>query len=279
MKNLRSLLENDTGYTPWLMNFAGPILVIAGLLVTTSAPSQDTNLPDGPYASIVARNMFGLVPIPPVDPHAGDPPPDPPPKITPTGHMTLFGREQALFKVAYMARPGQPAKDESYVLSEGERQDDIEVVKIDPVDGVITFNNNGTIQELPLAPSKDSGSGGGPSGRPFSFPGAPDGLPGLPAVAVPQHGIFPRPNITRNSFGSPGPGNGYGNGMINPGGGMGNPNSRGAFGSTPSGGAQGNPNGGNQPEGDQNLSPEQQVILWEAQRMKYLQENNGAPNP
>jgi hypothetical protein len=67
--------------------------------------------------------------------------------------------------------------------------------------------------------------------------------------------------------------------MINPGGGMGNPNSRGAFGSTPSGGAQGNPNGGNQPEGDQNLSPEQQVILWEAQRMKYLQENNGAPNP
>lgn len=262
------------------MQFMGPWLIIGGLLLSTSAPSQDTNLPDGPYSSIVARNMFGLVPIPPVDPHAGDPPPDPPPKITPTGHMTLFGREQALFKVGNIARPGQPAREEAYVLSEGERQDDIEVVKIDPVDGIITFNNHGTIQELPLVPSKDSDSGGGAGSRPFSYPGAPDGLPGLPAVAVPQqHGIFPRPGMTRNSFGFPVPGNPPGNGMMNPGGGMGNPNSRGAFGSPPFNGAQGNANGGNQPEGDQNLSPEQQVILLEAQRLKNLQENNGSPNP
>src|SRR5208337_4811080 len=54
---------------------------------------------DTPYAGIVARNMFGLVPIPPPDPHAGEPPVDPPPKITPNGIMTIFGRDQALFKV------------------------------------------------------------------------------------------------------------------------------------------------------------------------------------
>ena len=57
------------------------------------------------------------------------------------------------------------------------------------------------------------------------------------------------------------------------------PDSRGAFGSSPSGGAQGNANGGNQRKGDQNLSPEEQVILLEAQRLKNLQENSGSSNP
>ena len=77
--------------------------------------------------------------------------------------MTIFGNLQALFKVAEKGTPGQPAKDESYVLSEGERQDEIEVVKINQADGTITFNNHGTIQELPLvAASPTSPAGGGP---------------------------------------------------------------------------------------------------------------------
>ena len=107
---------------------------------------------DNPYSPIVQRNVFGLVPIPtnpPVDPSAANPPP----KITPNGIMTLFGKLQVLFKVAVPAKPGQPAKDESYTLGEGERQDDITVQKIDEASATITFDNHGTIQPLPLVAS------------------------------------------------------------------------------------------------------------------------------
>src|SRR5580692_970362 len=113
------------------MRVAGPCFIVGALLLSTSAWSQDTDTVDKPYATIIARNMFGLLPIPPPDTNPPAPPVDPPPKITPNGIMTIFGRDQALFKVATKPKPGQPAKEDSYVLGEGERQDDVEVVKID----------------------------------------------------------------------------------------------------------------------------------------------------
>jgi hypothetical protein len=159
------------------MKFAAPLFVIATLLAAR-APAQDASdaaaatADDKPYASIVARNMFGLLPIPPPDTNPPAPPVDPPPKITPNGIMDIFGRLQALFKVANKGKPGQPPKDDSYVLAEGERQDDIEVVKINKADSIVTFNNHGTLQELALVPAKDSGSAGSPGGAPGG-PGGP----------------------------------------------------------------------------------------------------------
>jgi hypothetical protein len=125
---------------------------------------------DMPYSAIVARNMFSLVPIPPPPP---PPPPevDPPPKITPNGIMTIFGKNQALFKVADKAKPGQPQKDTSHVLSEGEREDDIEVVKIDLENNTITFNNHGVVQELAVVDA--GGAPGGPGGAAGPGPGGP----------------------------------------------------------------------------------------------------------
>ena len=163
------------------MKFAGPCSIVAALLLlSVSAQAQDTDAAAGkPYASIVARNMFGLLPIPPPDTNPPAPPVDPPPKITLNGIMTIFGRDQALFKVATKPAPGQPAKDNSYVLSEGERQDDIEVTKINHTDGIVSFNNHGTTQELPLVAANSgaapAGGGGGP-GNPapgFPRPGGP----------------------------------------------------------------------------------------------------------
>src|SRR5580704_12750845 len=107
------------------MRFAGPCFIVGALLLSAGARAQDTDTTDKPYASIVARNMFGLLPIPPPDTNPPAPPVDPPPKITLNGIMTIFGRDQALFKVASKPKAGQPAKDDSYVLAEGERQDDI----------------------------------------------------------------------------------------------------------------------------------------------------------
>ena len=146
------------------MNVVGKIslgLAIAGVFVcagraddvapAAAAPADTNQVSSQPYATIVARNIFGLVPIPPpVDPAANQPPPDPPPKITANGIMTIFGQLQALFKVTIPAKPGEQAKESSYMLSEGQRQDDIEVEKIDEKAATITFNNHGTEQEIPL---------------------------------------------------------------------------------------------------------------------------------
>lgn len=120
-------------------------------------PSSASPSSASPYAAIAVRNIFGL--NPPVvttnDPNelllASLP------KITPTGIMSVFGQSKVLFKVA-AARARQPAKEEFYILSEGQRQDDIEVMAIDEENGLVTFDNHGFTQELPLANAPDSGA-------------------------------------------------------------------------------------------------------------------------
>jgi hypothetical protein len=240
------------------MKCAGPLIFAVTLLLAAAARAQDATAPDKPYASIVTRNMFGLVPIPVVDPNANQPPADPPPKITPNGIMTIFGKLQALFKVANKTKPGQP--DDSYVLCEGERQDDIEVVKINQPDGLITFNNHGIIQELPLVAPKDTGPavdrghvGGGGAG--FNPGMRPNG--GMaPAAGGNNIGFGGRVGRNRNNF-DPG---------------ANNPN----HGNTDTGGVSGfgrPPAGGSQNMAE-HLTPEEQIISIEAQRAKWLDEGN-----
>jgi hypothetical protein len=123
-------------------------------------PSSASPSSASPYAAIAVRNIFGL--NPPVvttnDPNelllASLP------KITPTGIMSVFGQSKVLFKVAAAAaaKARQPAKEEFYILSEGQRQDDIEVMAIDEKNGLVTFDNHGFTQELPLANAPDSGA-------------------------------------------------------------------------------------------------------------------------
>jgi hypothetical protein len=164
-------VSSDSRYI-WIMIFRFAFLLAVTGWFLTGSPRVFAET-DNPYASIVARNIFGLVPIPtnaPVDAV----PATPPPKITPNGIMTLFGKLQVLFKVAAPPVPGQPPKDQSYVMGEGERQDDIEVQKIDEPSATITFNNHGTVQELALAAG--AASTAGPASAPAAAFGAP--LPG-----------------------------------------------------------------------------------------------------
>ena len=248
------------------MKCAGPFLLAVTLLLAAIARSQpsagaaDAATPGAvasgqPYASIVTRNMFGLVPIPVVDPNASLPPVDPPPKITPNGIMTIFGKLKALYKVAAKPKQGQPPKEDSYVLSEGERQDEIEVVKIDQPNGIVTFNNHGVIQELSLAsPDNTTPATSAPSALPGGMPPAPSFNPGMPGGLTPQE----RNAMRRRSLG----------GMPNNNGG--NPGGGPAFG----GGAANTPSASSIPQ--QDFTPEQQVILIEAQRAKFLDEGNPA---
>src|ERR1700722_16422629 len=124
------------------------ICLASGLALNANLRADEVALPNNPYAPIVVRNIFDLnppqAPAPAVDAN-------PPPKITPNGIMSIFGQLQVLFKGAEPPKPGKPAEDQSYILTEGERQDDIEVTKIDQKASVVTFNNHGIVQELPLA--------------------------------------------------------------------------------------------------------------------------------
>ena len=93
--------------------------------------------------------------------------------------MTIFGFRQALFTVDAMSKPGQPlGKNGSYILSEGQRQDDIEVTHIDEKSGVVTFNNHGVVQEIPLtkAPAVATSTMPTPISVNFS-PAAPPAVP------------------------------------------------------------------------------------------------------
>ena len=126
------------------------------------------NLQGNPYASIVTRNVFGL--NPPTPAVADVPQGPPPPKITLTGITTIFGPAEALYKVSGVPQPGKPPKDESYILKEGEGQDDIVVEHIDMAKGIVTFNNHGVSQDIPLVAGVASGGNSAPSGGGFQQP-------------------------------------------------------------------------------------------------------------
>jgi len=175
-------------------------------LATADQPAATS---DQPYATIVARNIFALLPIPPPPP-PNAPPTDPPPKITANGITSILGQLQALFKVAIPGRGNQPAREQSYMLCEGERQDEIEVTKIDEATATITFDNHGTIQEIPLVAAKDSGPGpgmGGPARNPFA-PGGPNGFPmgrrpgGFAGVGAPGNIPAPMPQAASANNGN-----------------------------------------------------------------------------
>jgi hypothetical protein len=158
------------------------VCLASGLALNAGLCADNVVLPNNPYAPIVARNIFHLKP-----PQAADAATDanPPPKITPTGIMTIFGTRQALFTVDGVSKAGQPGKNESYILSEGQRQDDVEVTRINEKSGVVTFKNHGTVQEIPLVKAPVN-----------AIP-----APVATAVALPDNrsGIFPRFGNRRNN--------------------------------------------------------------------------------
>ncbi len=252
------------------MKFAGHFILLAALLAAfTALAAGDAVDSSKPYSPIVTRNIFGLLPIPVVDPNAAAAAlVDPPPKITANGIMTLFGQMQVLFKVAAKPLPGQPAKDVSYVMSIGERQDEIEVVKIDEAAGIITFNNHGTPQEVPLVAASASGPAG-PGGAVGNNPGSPM-KPGGPGPGGLGGGNSVMPGIGGNN-GAP-RANPFANN--NPGASQ-SPAMGGMGGNTPVGGNTGAPPGV-RPENV--LSPEAQILMIEAQRAKWRQQGNPAHN-
>ena len=196
---------------------------------------------------MVERNIFGLNPPPLVDPNAAVV--EPPVKIIPNGIMTIFGQLQVLFKVA--GKP--PAKDANYILMEGQSQDEIEVVKIDEKAGIVSFNNHGIPQDLPLVVTQPTAppsapTGGGNAGFPAMRPGG-----GTPAGGPAGNNPF------MNRVGNRG-----GESSVKPYGGM-NPGGGGNGGAVPSRG------GISSPDTQNALSPEANMILTAAEHARLQQ--------
>jgi hypothetical protein len=176
--------------------------------------------------------------------------------------MKLFGQLQVLFKVATPPKPGQPPGDQSYVMSEGDRQDGIAVNKIDEQAGIITFDNHGVIQQLPLETTPN-----------VSTPAAGFG-PGSGAAPPMRRflgGRFGRDRDLSGGGGNPGAMTAASS-LTSAAGGQ--TSAPGSF-PTASGynGVQVHANTGN-PDG---LTPEAQVIMMEANRQQLQQQPNEVP--
>jgi hypothetical protein len=124
-----------------------------------------------PYQVIADRNVFNLKP--PLSATPPEPPPPPVPKITLTGITSILGNRRALLKVQEPPQPPQAAREVSYILAEGQRDGDIEILAIDEAAGSVKVNNHGTVQELTF------GKDGVKLPNAASAPAAPPAIPGL----------------------------------------------------------------------------------------------------
>jgi len=176
---------------------------------TRAAVNDNDTSAGNPFSAIVERNVFALKDPPP-------PPPlevktnTPPPNIRLTGITTIFGtsNKRALFMVQEVGIPGKPAgKEESYILTEGQRQGPIEVVEIDEKHNSVKIKNDGneavlTLDEKVKLPSAPAIPG---LGAPL-----PGGLPRLPTAGVtPAGSISPISlygnNKNNNNYNTPVP--------------------------------------------------------------------------
>ena len=166
-----------------LMGALGILVLWTGMRVIATETSGGT-----PYQGVVERNVFGLKPPPPPpDPEANKPPP---PKIILQGITTFMNVKRALFKMQLPPKPGEPAKGEqSFILAEGQRDGDIEVLEINSTAGSefvkvnnfgtitnLTFENNGIKTASAPAPGVQPGPAGfvpPPAANPFGVGGPP----------------------------------------------------------------------------------------------------------
>ena len=99
------------------------------------------------YDGIALRNLFKLQPEKP--PIVSSPLIQTLlPTLKLTGITTITGHKLALLRVQFPPKPGQPAREQSLMLTEGQRYGDIGVVEIDEKTGLVKVSVAGTIKML-----------------------------------------------------------------------------------------------------------------------------------
>lgn len=166
----------------------GAVAFANGTLALTS------DSPGGAYHGIVERNVFDVhaaQPAPPRDSMLDLPPP---PTIKLQGITDILGRKQVLFKVQLPVKPPAQPKEESFILTVGERQGEIEVIEINPKAGTVKMKIYGVITNLSLEMNSDKLVNTAPVAPAAAAPGAnPMLAPGTiaPPPTLPP-GRFPR---------------------------------------------------------------------------------------
>jgi hypothetical protein len=172
---------------------AGTSLCIADVPDVTDPVDTDADAPasDNPYQSIVDRNVFGLKPPPPPpDPSAADK--TPPPPIFLTGISSFAGKVAMMKSQPTAQKPGTPPKGEQfYMLREGQRDGELEVISIDERAGTVKINYAGTESTLDFTNNGVKVALGAPAAA-----GAPGGRPAVPGVGgIPAPGTTARPGL------------------------------------------------------------------------------------
>jgi hypothetical protein len=220
--------------------------------------------------------------------------------VTLTGITSIFGKTRALFLVQEPAVPGKPpSTPESYMLTEGERRGILKVLEINEKDGKVKIENDGVASTVTFpkptpasgpAPGGGPAGPGGPAGMNGGFPrrGGPGGLNPGGGSQIPTRPIRGG-GITQDGGGNPN----FQNPFANGGGFGGNGNSgfaanglQGAVGgnanaaaaalnyngvAVPNTSANSTPTPANQQPA---LSPEEQMLLIEAQRAYHQQQGD-----
>ena len=125
-----------------------PVWFWTTLALSLGASGALAQPPANPYAAITARNVFGLRSPLPVKPP--EPPPAPLPAVKLVGITTFGAAPRALLKVSLPAKPPEPAKEHSCILTVGEREGPVEVMAINAGARTATVNNSGTVMMLEL---------------------------------------------------------------------------------------------------------------------------------
>ncbi len=99
------------------------------------------------YHAIPERNVFGLKPA---DKQAAPAVQAAPlPKIILTGITTILGNKRALLKeLPPVTKPGEHPQEIPMILTEGQREGDVEVLQIDELAGSVHLNNSGTLMTV-----------------------------------------------------------------------------------------------------------------------------------
>jgi hypothetical protein len=172
---------NKTGMSD---SFKRAVISLGSIMLCAGA-SAIVNDSANPYQGIVERNVFGLKPLPPIS-KVDEKPASAPPPITLTGMTSILSSKRALLNVQL---PGKPIQ--SFILAEGQREGDIELLEIDEKAGSVKLNYGGTT--VPLNFEKN-----GPK-LTASSPGT--ALPGTPGAAAPMATQFASANVNNAANG------------------------------------------------------------------------------
>src|SRR5215831_18990314 len=114
----------------------------AAVLMAGAAQAATEDSSPHRFQGIIDRNVFGLKPQ--ASNESNVPAPTPPPKLTLTGITTILGNKRALLSTPPV--PNKPA--ESFMLTEGQRDGEIEVLEINEIAGTVKVMNHGVEQTL-----------------------------------------------------------------------------------------------------------------------------------